>query len=206
MRTRGILIGAAIVAALSVVFYSGANRRVEIAFLIAFVVLFTVVLRLARPIKAYSGIATVGAVNNKTVMCWVFAITSLQYLLDPRVSMLYAARRHLILLTVRNFATFVLYVGLSVACGLAWWSIWKKKPSARAWGITASVGYILLFLRPIIFFPASAWWRHWSELLIGTVGLLTFAPSQENEQAPEEQEAPYEPEAEADGGTWLKLT
>lgn len=122
------------------------------------------------------------------------------------MSMLYPARQHLILLSARNFATFVLYVAFSLTCGLAWWSIWKKRPSAKTWGISASVGYVVLFIRPIILFPRSAWWRHWSVLLIGTLGLLTFVPSHEYEHAPETQQPPDEPEPEADGGTWLKLT
>lgn len=63
MQTRGILVGVVIVAALGVVFYSGANRHVEIGFLIAFVLLFGVAVNRVFPIRRYSGIAP--ALDNK---------------------------------------------------------------------------------------------------------------------------------------------
>jgi hypothetical protein len=50
----------------------------------------------------------------------------------------------------------------------------KGEPLARGWGIAASLMYILIFLRPIIFFSRSVWWHHVGALVIGVIGLVMF--------------------------------
>src|SRR5437588_10598084 len=116
---------------------------------------------------------------------------SLRYVLDPRVSMLYAVHRHYAFMPLRNFDTIALYAVVPIISGVAWWTVWKRKPSARPWGMAASVTYILIFLRPIIFFPASASWRNWSLLALGIMGFAAFLPRHERSDS----EAPTSPEA-----------
>jgi hypothetical protein len=50
----------------------------------------------------------------------------------------------------------------------------KGEPSARSWGIAASLMYILIFLRPIIFRWGTGRLRHVGALVIGIVGLVNF--------------------------------
>jgi hypothetical protein len=58
--------------------------------------------------------------------------------------------------------------------GVAWWTIWKGKPSARWWGVAASLMWILTFLRPFIIVLPPVWGRHAGALFVGGIGLLTF--------------------------------
>jgi membrane associated rhomboid family serine protease len=58
-----------------------------------------------------------------------------------------------------------------VAC----WAVFKTEPSAKGWGIAASLMYILIFFRPIIFSLEIAWWRHLGALFTGIVGLVEFS-------------------------------
>jgi len=61
--------------------------------------------------------------------------------------------------------------------GMAWWSVWKQKESANAWGIAAST---LLFLiwTPMIFFGWTIFWGFeraaWYVPAIGAIGLSVF--------------------------------
>ena len=73
MQTRGLLLAGAILAALCVVFYSGANRQVEIVLIIVFVVLLSFGFRFT-PIS--SELDGVRSKRTRTAMCWVFAATS----------------------------------------------------------------------------------------------------------------------------------
>jgi len=203
-KLRGFLVASAALAGLGLVFYNGVNRRVEIGLFIAFGVLLAWALQFNRVSRSdnHSGTERSDIQRVRKVMCWVFAFMSLRYALDPRVSMLYAVHRHYAFLPLRNLATITLYAVVPIVSGIAWWTVWKRKPSARLWGIAASVTYILIFLRPIIFFPASAWWRNWSALALGIMGLAAFLPRHERHDS----ETPTPPEAVADGSTWLKLS
>jgi len=71
---------------------------------------------------------------------------------------------------------------LAAVFGVAWWTVWKGKPSARGWGIAASLFYILVSLLPIIFFSRSVWagvgvvlTNFGLVLAIGVAGLVAFS-------------------------------
>src|SRR5437879_6287035 len=201
-KLRGFLTALAVLAGLGLIFYSGASRRVEIGLFIAFALLFAWVLQFSRVpwSENHSGTGRSDIQGVRKVMCWFFAYTSLRYVLDPRVSMLYAIHRHYAFLPFRNLVTITLYVMVPIINGIAWWTVWKRRPSARLWGIAASVTYILIFLRPIIFFPGSAWLRNWSTLALGIMGLVIFLLRHER------HDSETTPEAFAEGSTWLKLS
>jgi hypothetical protein len=90
----------------------------------------------------------------RKVLSWIFASTSVVYPLFSLRS-IYAISQHYAFLPLRNLLIEVLFrVFVATITGVAWWTILKGKPSVRFWGITASLMYILIFLLPIIFFPA----------------------------------------------------
>jgi hypothetical protein len=204
-KLRGFLIVLALLAGLGLVFDTGASRRVVIVLVIASGLLFSWAFQFNR-VSQFDNHSGTGhwwnAEGVRKVMGWFFAYMSLRYMLDPRVSMLYAIHRHYALLPFRNLVTFTLYVAVPIISGVAWWTVWKRKPSARLWGIAASVTYILIFLRPIVFFPTSAWWRNWGVLGEGIIGLIVFLPRYESHDS----ETPTPSDAAAEGNTWLKLS
>jgi hypothetical protein len=58
--------------------------------------------------------------------------------------------------------------------GIAWWTIWKEKPSSRGWGIAASALTMLFPLRHIILLPRTIWSHSGVVLAFGIVGLIVF--------------------------------
>jgi hypothetical protein len=104
-------------------------------------------------------------------MGWVFAAESVRYLEVTLRSISDTIHRHSIfpLLSAAAFS-------LVVAClsGLAWWTIWKRKSSAKGFAIAASLMQILIFVRQFIFPFRPAGDYHATALLVGTVGLLAF--------------------------------
>jgi hypothetical protein len=102
-------------------------------------------------------------------MFWIFATTSLIFLAD----VLYTIPRHYrpsIFLVGPIF-----HVHIAVISGMAAWTIWKGKSWARGWAIAASLMYVLLFLRQFIGPTRPAWDHHVGALLIGLIGLVSFA-------------------------------
>jgi hypothetical protein len=110
----------------------------------------------------------------RKVLCWIFAFNALVYVLFSLRSM-YAISRPYAALAPRDLLITVLFqvVEASVT-GVAWWAILSRKSSARAWGIAASIMYVLSFLRPIVFSLRCVWWRDLGALFIGVVGLIAF--------------------------------
>jgi hypothetical protein len=113
--------------------------------------------------------------NIRKVLCWIFAATSLVYLLTPLWIILYTIRRHYAFPTLHDLLVAAPFSAVvAIILGVAWWTILKGRPSARRWGIAASLIEILISLRPIIFSSRSVWWHHVGALFIGIVGLVTF--------------------------------
>jgi hypothetical protein len=112
-------------------------------------------------------------IDLRKILCWLFACTALMYVLIPSLSVLSAIRLvngfHLGGWFVLTFAAIV-----PILCAVAWWTIWKEKPSARAWGIAASIVEILIFARSVLFSVPAAWPHHLGALFIGIVGLVVF--------------------------------
>jgi len=110
----------------------------------------------------------------RKVLCWIFACTSVLYVV-LFLRNIYATSQNYAFLTLGNLLIFVLFEAVVAAItGTAWWSILKGEPSARGWGIAASLMYILIFLRPIIFPWGTGWLHHVGALVIGIVGLVNF--------------------------------
>lgn len=147
---------------------------------------------LVRPLSAHD------IQGLRKIVCWFFLYSCVRYVVEPHVSILYTIHKSSPLLpTFRNFVTIGLYGVFPIVCGIAWWTIWRRKSSARSWGIAASLMNISVIVPPIIFVPHYAPWRHLGALVIGVVGLIGFLPQQHSE-------APTQ--AIPDGNTRLKLS
>lgn len=59
--------------------------------------------------------------------------------------------------------------------GVAWWTVFREKRSARAWGIAASMVFILWVLLPLLTTPHFFWTGELLLLSVGTIGLIVFA-------------------------------
>jgi hypothetical protein len=111
-------------------------------------------------------------------LCWLFGFSSLVCLqlvveniwliLQPRSS----SPLH------GNLVVAVLYTPVTAVFAVAWWTVWRDKPSGRHWGITASLIVVLMSVWPFIFFlrsfPPSALRLFGILLLFGVVGLIAF--------------------------------
>lgn len=110
----------------------------------------------------------------RKILCWVFACTSLIYVVLCLRSM-YTISQNYAFLTLSNLLIFVLFEAVVAAVtGMAWWTILKAEPSARGWGIAASLMYLLVFVRPIIFPWGAGRLHHVGALVIGVIGLVEF--------------------------------
>ena len=65
-------------------------------------------------------------------------------------------------------------VVMAAISGIAWWTIWKGKSSAKGWAVATSLMYILLFLRQFIIPLRPVWGRQVGALFIGIIGLVAF--------------------------------
>ena len=134
----------------------------------------------------------------KRFMRWIFAATSVLYLLIYLPTFLWSVhRRPYDLLFLDNLLTGTLFSVVPIVCGVACWVIWKGKPSARGWGIAASLMHIVIFLRPIILSFRSPWWHHIGALAIGIIGLVSSQGAMSN-RIPTN---PSEPRDSGSGGT-----
>jgi hypothetical protein len=61
----------------------------------------------------------------------------------------------------------------------AWWTVWKRKASAKIWGILASLLSLLAAL-PMLYFGVNVFLRtflgfFWPSTVLGIVGLIAFS-------------------------------
>jgi len=98
---------------------------------------------------------------------------------------LYTIYRNHAVLPLHVQLDLALYLALALVFGAAWWTIWREKPSADAWGIAASLIFALMFLGETIdSWPSDlahnlARNGHWlfknvGGLFLGTAGLVLF--------------------------------
>ena len=63
----------------------------------------------------------------------------------------------------------------AVLAGIAAWTIWKARPSARGWAIAASVLYLFIFIRPFLIPMRHVWGPNLLALVLGLGGIAAFA-------------------------------
>jgi hypothetical protein len=115
------------------------------------------------------------AADFRKFMGWIYCVTSLQYLTISVRSVPYAIRGHYSLSFVSRMLTApVISTVMAVVSGVACWTIWKGKSSARGWAIASSLVLILICIRQFII-PLRLGWDHGLvSLLTGVVGLIAF--------------------------------
>lgn len=109
-------------------------------------------------------------------MGWAFLASSPSSVTASIKGIWYAAHhRYYPVPPLRNllFAPTFSVVVVIILC-VAWWTIWRRKSSAQAWGTAASVTYILTFVRQFIVPLRPALDHEVTWLFVGIVGLVTF--------------------------------
>jgi Peptidase family M50 len=120
----------------------------------------------------------------RTYLSWLFAFTALvcAYVsfslgtfstsLSASLRMIHEGRLYWALF---GFGAALMMPVFAVVFGLAWWTVFKRKSSARIWGTAASLITIQAGLFPIVFPPHSV--MSFSYLLVGmgVTGLVAFA-------------------------------
>jgi hypothetical protein len=125
----------------------------------------------------------------RKILCWLFGIKFLILLVHPLLPNRYPFYPQLpsVQLLLDQPVAFTFLVAVSIVFGVAWWVIWKGKPSARRWGIAASLANIMLFLQQLIL-PSDAFIMRnaigqASTLIAGIGGIVVFARREKIEPA-----------------------
>jgi len=105
---------------------------------------------------------------------WIFAITCIISLWSAFSIILRPIHGQFSFLPLRNLLAPSIFVAFAAVFAVAWWTIGKSKPSARAWGIAASVIYLLVSLRPIIFLSRPMF-ADFAVFSLGVAGLFAFS-------------------------------
>jgi hypothetical protein len=111
--------------------------------------------------------------NLRTVMGWVFAAESLLNLF--RLVRILLTHPFVRLLEPRYrlfLATFLVAV---IVYAVASRIVLKHRPTARIWGIIASLAYVLVLIRPYAFSIRRSWLDFTLAIFLGTAGLVIFA-------------------------------
>jgi hypothetical protein len=113
-------------------------------------------------------------IDLRKVLCWIFAGNCLLYVVISLRGIYATSQHHMVLNSGTLFTLSLFELIVATISGVSWWMILKEKPSARGWGLAASVVYILIFLEPIVFSLRSAWPQHFGALVIGIAGMVVF--------------------------------
>src|SRR5215468_5065106 len=84
-----------------------------------------------------------GAAN--TLLC-TFAISALLSAWMALPGILRVIDRYHGSLTLRSLVVPEVFSVLAIIYGVAWWTVWKRKPTARPWAVAASLTYVLISL------------------------------------------------------------
>lgn len=94
---------------------------------------------------------------------WLFLIKSAGSAIIAVLGLRFFLRQH--------FALPTYSLLLASIFGVAWWDIWKQRPSAKWWGIAASLLLILIFFRQFIYGARPVWYLQGTSLLVALVGI-----------------------------------
>jgi hypothetical protein len=111
----------------------------------------------------------------RRILGWCFAFTSLLHFLVPLWRIAYRMYRHYTILIPSTLLSVTFFWVAAIIFGVAWWTVWKGRPSAKGWGIAASLTYFLIFfLHSVIFPERSIFGHHVGALIVGTIGMVSF--------------------------------
>ena len=113
----------------------------------------------------------------RTVYCWIFFISSLFMSHTVYLEILKMARLHIVergsIVGVTSNAVY------SIIWGIAWWMIFRGKPTSRHWATAANLVIIFTFVPALV-----SWnWRiflilelgSWPTILFGIFGIIIFS-------------------------------
>jgi hypothetical protein len=119
-------------------------------------------------------------------LCWTFALTALIALrvsVDITPKILHASRAaQSIRWKITGTALGLAIPAQSIVFAMAWWTVWRRKASARGWAIAASLIFVWLSCHILYVSAGSIWWQPalWGVVLpvlaIGIAGLIVFSP------------------------------
>jgi hypothetical protein len=111
--------------------------------------------------------------NLRTLMGWVFAAESLLNLSHlVRAPLTHPLARVLKPRYMLYLATFLV---AGIVYAIASRIVLKLRPTAKTWGIIASLTYLLVLIRPYAFSMRISWLGYTPAIILGTAGLLIFA-------------------------------
>jgi hypothetical protein len=82
------------------------------------------------------------------------------------------------------------FVAMATIDGIAWWSVWKERPSARGWAVAASLASLLGSLWLISHSWRLARWCTWFTAALSIAWLVLFLWPNGSQQGTEEAEKP----------------
>jgi len=127
-----------------------------------------------------------------TITLWAaFVVSFLLCLWMVPLSIMSEFHRYHDFLTLPGLLAPTLFSVQAAVYGMAFWTLWKQKPSAKLWGMVASLTYIVLPLLTIwskIHFSRSIRGCSMAVLVVGVAGLVVFSRRTINYPFPTEQQ------------------
>jgi len=113
----------------------------------------------------------------RMVAAWVFAVVCVPYAWVAVRDCIHIIHWHNTPFILHRLLISVLYLAtVAVTGGMAWWTVWKGRPSARLWAIAASIMQLVIFVRTLMDPTRSFWSYQWGALIVGTIALGIFIP------------------------------
>jgi hypothetical protein len=119
-------------------------------------------------------------------LCWIYALTAAIFLqhslstVQDVFGSLFVLRVALELYSWRDIANALgplTLPAVGIVFAMAWWTVWRRRPSSRGWAIAASIIYLLLSLMGFYLGGRVLLWPMSLPLLaMGIGGLVVFAP------------------------------
>lgn len=121
----------------------------------------------------------------RAVLSWVFAFTALLCLSIAVWYLQAAVHRFHSLPPPRLLIVPAIFSLMAVIYAASWWTTLKGKPSARVWGVLASLTNISVFVLPMFLHSRSAGGHNLVSLAVGVAGLIAFAGRNEEDPGPD---------------------
>jgi hypothetical protein len=109
----------------------------------------------------------------RSVLCWYFAFDSSVSLQSVAQDILRTVHRQNAAHPLSYLPGAALYSLAAIVSAMAWWTVWKRKASARRWALAISVWNVLVGA-PLFYYWLYGWSGYW-QLFLGSLWLPTLA-------------------------------
>jgi hypothetical protein len=124
----------------------------------------------------------------RSVLCWAFAGYSSGCVVAAYRLIRHTIRSQEALLPLRHPLIAAPFLVLAAIFGVAWWTVWSQKVSAKGWAIAASLLSLLGCIPLLYLFRFSSFWQFeqvsWIPEAIGVAGLVAFSRPYKRPGAP----------------------